>query len=138
MGPRTGSRLDELDAVAERVVHERAVDTRDGIVRCCLGTHGVKTLDEGGQIPAMVAEVARSKSIAVALRHWSNPELADWRLVFIGYACVWGTAIMVSPVPYPLPNDLLWLLAGLLLRHHLVASPVSSPAATAPPQAPSR
>ena len=29
----------------------------------------IKTLDEGGQIPAMVAEVARSKSIAVALRH---------------------------------------------------------------------
>ncbi|WP_444662323.1 trigger factor [Cellulomonas sp. CW35] len=28
----------------------------------------IKTLDEGGQIPAMVAEVARSKSIAVALR----------------------------------------------------------------------
>ncbi|AEI12672.1 trigger factor [Cellulomonas gilvus] len=28
----------------------------------------IKTLDEGGQIPAMVAEVARSKSLAVALR----------------------------------------------------------------------
>ncbi|GEL94424.1 trigger factor [Cellulomonas composti] len=29
----------------------------------------IKTIDEGGQIPAMVAEVARSKSLAVALRH---------------------------------------------------------------------
>lgn len=67
-----------------------------------------------------------------------DEELADWRLVFVGYACLWGTAIMVSPVPYPLPNDLLWLLAGMLLRHHLVVRPPSPAGATVPPPAPSR
>jgi putative inorganic carbon (hco3(-)) transporter len=62
-----------------------------------------------------------------------DPELADWRLVLVGYACVWGTAIMVSPVPYPLPNDLLWLLAGMLLRKHLVERPLPAAPALAPP-----
>jgi hypothetical protein len=48
------------------------------------------------------------------LRRPADADLDHWRLVFIGYACVWGVCIMVSPVPYVLPNSLLWLLAGLL------------------------
>ncbi|MBT0995666.1 trigger factor [Cellulomonas sp. DKR-3] len=47
----------------------------------------IKTLDEGGQIPAMVAEVARSKSLAVALRQVkvTDPAGADVDLSdFIG------------------------------------------------------
>jgi putative inorganic carbon (hco3(-)) transporter len=53
------------------------------------------------------------------LRRPAESGLDGWRLVFIGYACVWGVCIMVSPVPYVLPNNILWLLAGLLLRDHL-------------------
>jgi len=47
----------------------------------------IQTLDQGGQIPAMVAEVARSKSIAVALRQVkvTDPSGADVDLSdFIG------------------------------------------------------
>ena len=54
-----------------------------------------------------------------ALRRPAEADLQAWRLVFIGYACVWAVCTMVSPVPYVLPNDLLWLLAGMVLREHL-------------------
>jgi O-antigen ligase len=66
-------------------------------------------------------------------------DLSDWRLVLLGYGCVWVSCTMVSPVPYVLPNDLLWLISGLLLRGHLVtrapamphARPREKPAAAA-------
>jgi len=55
-----------------------------------------------------------------------DPELADWRMVFIGLACMWSVVIMVSPTPYPLPNNLVWLLAGMVLRDYLVSDRRSS------------
>jgi O-antigen ligase len=64
----------------------------------------------------------------LALRHTPrDPGLARWRPVLAGYLCVWTVCIMLSPVPYVLANDLLWVLAGMLLRDHLV-SRVPSPA----------
>jgi hypothetical protein len=48
-----------------------------------------------------------------------DADLRGWRLVFVGYASVWGTCIMLSPVPYPMVNNLLWLLAGMVLRDRL-------------------
>ncbi|MCW2574155.1 MAG: hypothetical protein JWR66_185 [Modestobacter sp.] len=57
------------------------------------------------------------------LRRPEKSGLEDWHKVFLGYACVWGTCIMISPVPYVLPNNLLWLLAGVLLRQHLTRGP---------------
>jgi O-antigen ligase len=65
-----------------------------------------------------VACVLAGPALAV-LRRPGDADLQGWRLVFIGYACVWGVCIMVSPVPYVLPNNILWLLAGILLRDHL-------------------
>jgi hypothetical protein len=64
------------------------------------------------------------------LRRSPDRDLGDWRLVFLGYACVWGVCIMVSPVPYVLPNNLLWLMAGFLSREYLVRR--AAPARPAP------
>jgi O-antigen ligase len=52
----------------------------------------------------------------------SDRELQSWRLAFIAFALMWGVTIMVSPVPYPLPNNLLWLSAGIILRDYLMSS----------------
>jgi hypothetical protein len=41
-------------------------------------------------------------------------DLPGWRLVLIGSGAVWATCVMLSPVPYSLPNNLFWLLAGLV------------------------
>lgn len=38
-----------------------------------------------------------------------------YRVAFIGGAIVWLVAIQFSPFPYPLPNALVWLLAGVVL-----------------------
>jgi O-antigen ligase len=62
------------------------------------------------------------------LRRPPGADLQDWRLVGVGYACVWAVCIMVSPVPYVLPNNLLWLFAGMLMPDYLTrrtASPLS-------------
>lgn len=57
------------------------------------------------------------------LRRPGDPELRGWRIVFLGYAAVWGTCIMLSPTPYPLANNLFWLFGGLVLRDHLLRRP---------------
>lgn len=61
--------------------------------------------------------------VLAVIRRPRDPALEDWRLVLIGFGCLWGIAIMLSPVPYQLPNNFLWLLAGLVLRDHLVTPP---------------
>lgn len=63
----------------------------------------------------------------LALLRRPEPGLEGWRLVFLGYAGVWGVCTMVSPVPYVLPNNVLWLLAGMLLHGHLVRRPSALP-----------
>ena len=48
--------------------------------------------------------------------------LAGWRYVLIGTGVCWGVCIMLSPVPYPLPNILLWLLGGIVATPWLVGA----------------
>lgn len=48
-------------------------------------------------------------------------------LVYLGTAAGWLVAALSSPLPYPLPNLLLWLLAGVVLAPHLTASPPAGP-----------
>lgn len=56
-----------------------------------------------------------------ASRGPDDSDLVGWRLVLTGGAAAWGVAVLLSPVPYPLPNYLLFLLAGLVLQPRLVA-----------------
>ncbi|MGY1636658.1 O-antigen ligase family protein [Geodermatophilus sp. SYSU D00742] len=58
--------------------------------------------------------------VLAATRRPGDPDLQGWQPVFIGYACVWGVCAMLSPLPYVLPNNLFWLLAGMVLRDHLL------------------
>ncbi len=58
-------------------------------------------------------------------------DLEDWRLVFLGTFPGWATALMVSPVPYPLPTFLIWIFAGILYRR---ASATTSEEELAPAQ----
>lgn len=71
------------------------------------------------------AAVLAGPAMAVRRGAGADRELAPWRMVFIGYGCVWLICIMVSPVPYPLPNYLAWLLAGISLRDYLLRRPSS-------------
>lgn len=68
--------------------------------------------------------VALGPLCAVVLRvpRQSADDLAGWRLVLTGGAAAWGVAVLVSPVPYPLPNYLVFLLAGIVLAPVLTRS----------------
>jgi putative inorganic carbon (HCO3(-)) transporter len=68
------------------------------------------------------------------VRRQRHALLAGWRWVLIGYGCVWLSCVMVSPVSYVLPNDLLWLFAGIVLRPYLLR-PSAGVAAGPPPAA---
>lgn len=56
---------------------------------------------------------------AMFQRRYDDPELQDWRRVSTGMTAVWGVTLMLSPVPYPLPNTLTWLFAGMALMPYL-------------------
>lgn len=43
-----------------------------------------------------------------------DEDLEGWRLVLVGTGTVWLACVMLSPVPYPLPNSLFWLLGGVV------------------------
>lgn len=47
------------------------------------------------------------------------PDLVAWRALSTAVSAVWGVTIMLSPTPYPLPNSLTWLIAGIALIPHL-------------------
>jgi O-antigen ligase len=56
--------------------------------------------------------------VAAAVRPLSGPpDVEEWRQVLLAALACWVVAIMVSPVPYPLPNYLVWLLGGLVAAH---------------------
>jgi putative inorganic carbon (HCO3(-)) transporter len=46
-----------------------------------------------------------------------------WWLVYLATATGWIVDAMSSPLPYPMPNLLLWLLAGIVLERHLADPP---------------
>ncbi|WP_432547371.1 O-antigen ligase family protein [Kineococcus sp. SYSU DK004] len=56
---------------------------------------------------------------AAVQRRFDDPELLEWRHVSTGMTAVWSVTLMLSPVPYPLPNTLTWLLAGIALTPYL-------------------
>ena len=47
-------------------------------------------------------------------------DLHGWRLVLVGVVLSWGVAANLSPLPYPLPNLLVWLVAGVASGSYLV------------------
>ena len=61
-----------------------------------------------------VGSVLAGPGVAAARRRRGGPR-EGWRLVLVGYGGVWAVCTMVSPLPYPLANNLLWLLAGLTM-----------------------
>lgn len=46
-----------------------------------------------------------------------------WRFVLLGTISGWAVAVMTSPVPYPLPNILVWLFSALALAPALARPP---------------
>jgi O-antigen ligase len=53
--------------------------------------------------------------VRAAVRRVADPpDIAGWRLVLVASLGCWLVAIMFSPVPYPLPNFLVWLLGGMV------------------------
>lgn len=46
-------------------------------------------------------------------------DLPGWRLVLTVGAAAWGVAQLLSPVPYPFPNYVVFLVAGVVLRPYL-------------------
>jgi O-antigen ligase len=55
----------------------------------------------------------------VLFRRAPPGDLAGWRIASIGGTGCWLVTIMFSPVPYPLPNLLVWLMSGLALIPYL-------------------
>jgi putative inorganic carbon (HCO3(-)) transporter len=54
--------------------------------------------------------------VQAALRRVRAPnDLQSWRLVLLGSTTCWLTATLLSPVPYPMANNLAFLLAGVVL-----------------------
>jgi len=65
----------------------------------------------------------------VFLRRRPPGDLAGWAIVSMGGTACWLVAINLSPVPYPLPNLLIWLISGIALIPYLT---VARPTATTP------
>lgn len=58
--------------------------------------------------------------IACVFRKVRAGDLDGWRVVALGTLCAWGVAAVSSPLPYPLPNLLVWLVPGVLAGSYLV------------------
>ena len=54
-------------------------------------------------------------------------DLAHWRVVGIALLLLWILPTLASPNPYPQPNNLLWLVTGLLAGPMLLRTPEPSP-----------
>ena len=51
--------------------------------------------------------------VAAVLRRAPAGDLTAWRVVALGALCTWLVAANTSPLPYPLPNALVWMVAGI-------------------------
>ena len=51
--------------------------------------------------------------VASVLRRAPIGDLTGWRVVALGAFCAWVVAANSSPLSYPLPNALVWLVAGI-------------------------
>lgn len=56
-----------------------------------------------------------------------QPDLLAWRSISTAMTAVWLVTIMLSPTPYPLPNTLVWMLAGVALIPYLTKESTSVP-----------
>lgn len=61
--------------------------------------------------------------VAVILARPRTQEMAWWKLLALAALLVWFFPTMFSPNPYPLPNILFWLIAGVAGRGILVDLP---------------
>ncbi|MGI4893879.1 MAG: O-antigen ligase family protein [Janthinobacterium lividum] len=92
---------------------------------------------------AFIACILAGPFLAIVRRaRGSDPsDLADWRALSAGVSAVWLVTIMLSPTPYPLPNTLTWMLAGIALAPYLTRetsddgneAPHGNAVGTAPP-----
>lgn len=55
------------------------------------------------------------------------PKLRPWRMIATAYAVCWVVAAMVGPVPYTMPNQVLFLFAGVALAGWRSVAPLPSP-----------
>lgn len=51
--------------------------------------------------------------VGAVVRRAPAGDLGAWRVVVLGVLIIWLSPAMASPLTYPLPNALLWLVAGL-------------------------
>ena len=58
----------------------------------------------------------------VFIRRRPAGDLAGWAIASMGGTCCWLVAINLSPVPYPLPNLLVWLMSGIALMPYLATA----------------
>ncbi|GAA4976419.1 O-antigen ligase family protein [Kineococcus glutinatus] len=63
---------------------------------------------------------------AAALRRPRGAEHGQWRLLAVASVCLWTFPVLLSPNPYPFPNFLVWTIAGIALRPHLVTGDLGS------------
>ena len=64
------------------------------------------------------------------IRRPSNRSYHTWRLVLTGTFASWLVPVFTSPLPYPLPNNLVWLFAGVTLTPALLSRDIALPSDT--------
>lgn len=76
---------------------------------------------------AWLGSLVAGPGAAAVRRRGLGTELAGWRLVLIGTGTAWVAAAMLTPLPYALPNLLLWLLGGIVAAPHLLDRQLGRP-----------
>lgn len=80
-----------------------------------------------GSVLWILAVLGGPVSVALGLRRRElGSEAHGWTLVLIGTLVIWLVPSLTSPNPYPLPNDLMWLVAGIAGRSQLMRGAASS------------
>jgi putative inorganic carbon (HCO3(-)) transporter len=81
------------------------------------GVHNVflSNAVELGLVGATLWVLALLAGVGGAIFGRGPPELRPWRMMLAAFAVVWFVAAMLGPVPYAMPDLLLWTLAGVAL-----------------------